>query len=184
MYLISIYFDEKTEKIMQGYINQVAKVTGNTFMLDGNIPPHITVLGFQGKDEQELIEIFDKHIDNIRNIENTKENKLYFGSLGVFKGQVIYAQPVLNEYLHELSQMVYDVFGNVDGIEFSPFYKPFSWLPHMSIGKHLNEKQMEEAFKTLVKNFVPMEAAITRIGVAKTNPHRDIKVYELKRNEQ
>ena len=181
MYLISIYFDEKTEQTMHNYINQVAKVTGNTFMLDNNIPPHITLLGFQGKDEQELIKIFDACIEDIG---TEKENKLYFGSLGVFKGQVIYAQPVLNEYLHELSQMVYNAYGNVDGIEFSPFYKPFSWLPHMSIGKHLDEKQMEEAFKILVKSFVPIEAAVTRIGIAKTNPHRDIKVYELKRNEQ
>ena len=75
MYLISIYFDEKTEQVMQSYINQVAKATGNTFMLDNNIPPHITLLGFQGKDEQELVKILDESIEDIR-VE--KENKVYF----------------------------------------------------------------------------------------------------------
>lgn len=57
---------------------------------------------------------------------------------------------------------------------------PDNWIPHMSIGKHLNEEQLVEAFRLLVKQFMPMEAIVTRIGIAKTNPHRDIKIYELK----
>ena len=176
MYLISIYFDEKTEQNMRLYINQVAKVTGNTFMLDGNIPPHITLLGLQGKNEAEIIRLLDEGIKDI------ESNSIYFGSVGEFKSQVIYAQPILNEYLHQLSQRVYNIYKDKEDISFNPFYKPFSWIPHMSIGKHLDECQMMEAFKYLVKNFVPMEAQVIRIGIAKTNPHRDIKIYEIKRN--
>ena len=178
MYLISIYFDEKTEQIMQNYINQVAKVTGNTFMLDGNIPPHITLLGFEVKDEEKAVELLES------NIEDIVGGQLFFASLGVFKGQVIYAQPILNEYLHNLSVKVNSIYEEMPDIRFNPYYNVFSWIPHMSIGKHLDEKQMEEAFKILVKNFVPMEATVTRIGIAKTNPHRDIIIYDLKRNEQ
>ena len=177
MYLISIYFDEKTEEKMQSYINQVAKITGNTFMIDGNIPPHITLLGLQGKDEEEIVRLLDASIEGI------KSNNIYFSSVGEFKGQTLYVQPVLNEYLHNLSQKVYDIYKDKAGIIYNQFYKPFSWIPHMSIGKHLNECQMVEAFKYLIKSFVPMEAQVTRIGIAKTNPHRDIKIYELKRNE-
>lgn len=178
MYLISIYFDKKTEQIMQSHINQVAKASGNSFMLDGNIPPHITVLGFDGKDEEKVLEIFE---NNIKSIES---GQICFASLGVFKGQVIYVQPILNEYLHNLSVKAHEMYTGVDDIRFSPYYNTFGWIPHLSIGKHLDEKQMEEAFKSLVKNFVPMEATVTRIGIAKTNPHRDIKVLELKRKEQ
>lgn len=56
----------------------------------------------------------------------------------------------------------------------------------MSIGKHLDEAKMLDAFKVLVKQFVPLEATATRIGIgiAKTNPHRDIKIFELKRNKK
>ena len=176
MYLISIYFDEKTEQIMQNYINQVAKVTGNIFMLDGNIPPHITLLGVQGKDEDKIIKIFEDNIDNL------VSGKIDFVSVGEFKGQVIFVQPILNEYLHNLSQTVYSIFEGIEDISFSPFYAPNLWIPHMSIGKHLDERQMIESFKTLVRLFVPMEATVTRIGIAKTNPHRDIKIYELTRN--
>ena len=47
MYLISLYFDEKTEKHIRRFIKQVAKRTGNTYMIDGNVPPHITIAAFE-----------------------------------------------------------------------------------------------------------------------------------------
>lgn len=178
MYLISIYFDEKTEQAMQAYINQIAKATGNSFMLDGSIPPHITLLGFQAKDESKVIELLDKHIDEIMS------GYIYFAAIGEFKGQVIYAHPILNEYLSKLFEQVYNIYKENNDITFSKFYIPNNWIPHMSIGKHLDEEQIIEAFKVLVKQFVPMEATVARIGIAKTNPHRDIKIYDLKRYEQ
>lgn len=178
MYLISVYFDEKTEQSMQSYINQVAKVTGNTFMLDGKIPPHITLLGLQGQNDDEIINAMDRCIGSM------EKGDICFSAIGEFKGQVICAQPILNEYLHNLSQKVYSVYESVEGISFSPFYKPFSWIPHMSIGKHLNDKQMVEAFEYLIKKFAPIEAQVVRIGIAKTNPHRDIKVYDLMKDSE
>ena len=81
-----------------------------------------------------------------------------------------------------MSQEVYNIYKGIEDINVSPLYAPYSWIPHMSIGKHLDVSQMVEAYKTLVKLFVPMEAAVTRIGIAKTNPHRDIKIYELERD--
>ena len=39
MYLVSLYFDEKTNRRLKNYIEQVADKTGNTFMVDRNVPP-------------------------------------------------------------------------------------------------------------------------------------------------
>ena len=55
MYLISIYFDENTEKILNSHIQHVAKATGNTFMLDNHVPPHITVAAVETKQEDMVI---------------------------------------------------------------------------------------------------------------------------------
>jgi 2'-5' RNA ligase len=60
MYLVSIYFDEKTNKKLQQYINNVAERTGNTFMLDEKVPPHITVSAFETTDEGGAIDILNK----------------------------------------------------------------------------------------------------------------------------
>ena len=51
MYLISIYFDKKTEIRIQSYINDVANVSGNSFMIDNHVPPHITVSAFETLNE-------------------------------------------------------------------------------------------------------------------------------------
>lgn len=57
MYLISVYFDEQANKNLQRYINMIADKTGNTFMTDNNVPPHITL----GKklDKEQMMIAFD-----------------------------------------------------------------------------------------------------------------------------
>ena len=42
MYLISAYFDDYTNKILSRYIEKIADFTGNKFMTDNHVPPHIT----------------------------------------------------------------------------------------------------------------------------------------------
>lgn len=158
---------------MQSLIDQVANVSGNTFMTDGRIPPHITLLAFEMQNEKRAIELLNDNISKLRS------KQLYFASVGAFKGQVLYAEPVLNEYLHNMSLDLYNIYKDVPDIRFSPYYKPFGWIPHVSIGKHLDNTQMEEAFRIVLKQFAPFEGSVTRIGIAKTNPHRDIKVYSL-----
>ena len=46
-YLISLYFDDNTNKQIYGYIEKVAVVTGNDYMLANHVPPHITVSSFE-----------------------------------------------------------------------------------------------------------------------------------------
>lgn len=48
MYLVSIYFDEKTDVKLRNLIDKVARETENTFMPDNNVPPHITIAAGAG----------------------------------------------------------------------------------------------------------------------------------------
>lgn len=159
---------------MRKLMEQAASTSGNTFMLDGNIPPHITVLAFETLDEDRAVKLLEDIVHNELHAGN-----IHFASIGSFKGQMLYAEPVLNQYLHQMSVKLYEVYSELPDIKFSPYYKPFGWLPHMSICKHLDEGQMETAFSKVVKQFVPCEGVVARIGIAKTNPHRDIKVFGL-----
>ena len=49
MYLVSVYFDDKSNKIISDYINKIAQKTGNTFMTDNHVPPHLTIMSDRGK---------------------------------------------------------------------------------------------------------------------------------------
>ena len=55
MFLVSIYFDKKTEEKLYILMKRVAEVTGNNFMLDNHVPPHITVAAVETKCEDELM---------------------------------------------------------------------------------------------------------------------------------
>lgn len=173
MYLISIYFDNVTEKKIKSIMQRVVKITGNTFMLDNHVPPHITVAAVETKREDVLISCMEELVKKL------ESGEVKWVSIGCFSSQVIYVQPVLNEYLHNLSVLLAKELGQIEETLLSPYYKPFSWLPHCTIAKQLSKEQMQQAFMVLQNGFTSMDGRVTRIGIAKTNPHRDIKVWEL-----
>lgn len=173
MYLVSIYFDEKANKIIQNYINQVAERTGNMFMLDGNVPPHITISAFDTKQEEKAIEALETAVTKL------SSEQLQWASVGEFFPYVIYLAPVLNEYLHSMSQTIYDSVKEIEDTEISPYYRPFQWLPHTTIGKKLSKEEMKIAFEVLQNNFAMFSGTVTKIGLAKTNPYCDVTSWDL-----
>ena len=59
MYLVSVYFDEKTNKILQRYIDKIADRTGNRFMTENKVPPHMTISAVEAKSVEVLIPSFE-----------------------------------------------------------------------------------------------------------------------------
>lgn len=173
MYLVSIYFDDKTNERIQQYINQVAKRTGNLFMVEGKVPPHITVSAFHAKSEEQAIELFYKVVEGL------KGGSVQWVSVGVFLPYVIYLAPVLDEYLHGMSARVYEELSMVEGIQIRPCYKPFQWMPHTTIGKKLSKEEMRIAFEVLQGQFGVFKGQVVKIGLAKTNPYEDLAVFEF-----
>lgn len=173
MYLISLYFDEKTEKKIQKLINQVADKTGNTFMTDGNVPPHITVCEFDTKREEEAIQYLKQCAEGLEQMQ------IQFVSVGTFLPYVIYLAPVLDKELLNISLATYMDISKIEDCSMSKYYRPFQWMPHATIGKKLSKEEMRVAFKVLQNQFGPFTGTITKIGLAKTNPYEDIAVFEL-----
>lgn len=174
MYLISLYFDEKTNNTIQRYIRQVAQHAGNHCMIDGDVPPHITLSAFETRQEEKLVGLLDVRIPELT------AGELTWASVGQFFPYVIYLTPVLNEYLHDLSCQVFETLSRLDGISVSKFYQPFQWLPHTTVGKKLTVEEMQSAFTVLQQSFGMFEGTVTEIGLAKTNPYKDIIRWKLK----
>ena len=175
MYLISIYFDEKTNKKIRNLINHVAQKTGNHFMSEHHVPPHITVAAIETKKEQEVIGCLEIIAQGLQ------AETIQWVSVGAFLPQVIYIEPVLNAYLHELSELLFQELSKIQETIVNPYYRPFGWIPHCTIGKQLTKEQMQQAFAILQNKFTPFTGNVVKLGIAKTNPHRDIKVWELKK---
>ena len=173
MYLISVYFDKKAENRIQSYINATEAACGNTFMNDNCVPPHMTIMAFETKDESKAVEVLN-HV-----LPDVKRKKIEWVAVGTFP-TVIFIQPVLNEYLHNLSSMLYDSIAYIPETKVSRYYKPFSWLPHATIAKQLSEDEMRKAFDVLQKSFGIFEGEVVRIELAKKKPYKVIASWELK----
>ncbi len=206
MYLISVYFDDHANKILQRYIDEVAKATGNTFMIDHKVPPHMTISSIEAKSVDVLKPAFESLAEKLaftrtrtgnssfgNNVQGNfnqsnsnqsnsnlgESNKIQIVSVGQLLPYVLYATPVLNEMLQDLQEVVYDTFKDIEDTDIRRFYQPYSWLPHITLGKKMDKEQMISAVKVMQEKFAPLEAIITKIGLAKVNPHEDVCVIEL-----
>lgn len=173
MYLITAYFDEQTNKILQGYIDVIADATGNTFMTDHKVPPHMTLSAIEARGIDVLQPEFEKLNGQIT------LGSIQFVSIGQLLPYVFYATPVLNEYLQKLSGQIYDTMKEIPETTISKLYRPGNWLPHITLGKTLNKEQMQQAFHIMQERFVPFEAKIVRVGLSRVNPHEDVAWIDL-----
>lgn len=173
MYLISAYFNEHTTKQLTRLMNTIAQKSGNTYMTDNNVPPHMTISSFETREPNNLIEDFNK----LKNIGTGPVNII---SVGEFLPYVLYATPVLNQYIQNLAEKIYEMLSSRNDVTINKCYKPYQWFPHITLGKKLSKEEMQIAFEAMQIHFTPISGEIVRLGLAKTNPHRDIATIELK----
>jgi hypothetical protein len=173
-YAIVLYFDEKTEKIINSLIKKISNKTGNKYMVDNKIPPHITISLFH----------YDGKIDTVmeiieNNISFFHKNNITTTSIGIFNPSVLFIAPVINDYLLELNKRINEIINVNDKILLDKNYIENQWIPHISLGVKLNEKESINGVKTLVENFKILDIRIDKVGFAKCNPYKDIKIWKI-----
>ena len=154
MYLISAYFDEHVTKGLQRLIDNIAKETGNTYMIENNVPPHLTISSFETRKPDNLKEEFMK-------LNKIGAGEINIFSIGQFLPYVMYATPARED------------------VTINRCYKPYNWFPHITLGKKLEKEQMIMAIRVLQTHFVPIKGKIVRVGLSQTNPHKDIIQFNI-----
>ncbi len=176
MYLISLYFDKKTNQIIQNHIEGAAEHSGNGYMLEKEVPPHITLTAFETKlAEESLIALLDEVI-SLQKVGNVQ-----WVSVGAFFPQVLFLIPVLNEYLHGMSECVCNRLATDSTAKIQNCYRPFCWMPHTTIAKKLSKEEMRLAFARLQNEFAPFSGTVERIGLSRATPKKEIKSWELRK---
>lgn len=184
MYLISAYFDENTNKILKHLQQRIADKTGNDFMIRNNVMPHLTISAIEARNVDVLIPAFEKVCrKKLQPLEEkgvmNVNNAINIVSVGQLFPRVIYAAPVLNEYMMKLSISIYNEFATIPETNISKFYQPYSWMPHITLGKCLDKEQMRQAFTVLQDLFMPIDGQITKIGLSTVNPYREVMSVAL-----
>lgn len=173
MYLITAYFDDHTNRILNRYIERIATQTGNHFMEEHHVPPHLTISSLEARAGQALIPAMEKMQGQF------ETGSMEIVSVGALFPYVLYATPVLNVYLQNLSSVIYEGMNGLPEVSVNRYYRPLQWLPHITLGKTLTKEQMQMAFAIMQEQFVPFTARITQIGLASTNPHEDIWIKTM-----
>lgn len=142
-------------------------------MTANHVPPHMTISSIEARNAEVLI-------PSVNNLRGTlHQGPVRFVSTGQLLPYVLYIAPVLNAFLMELSNKVYDAVSEIPETTVSRYYRPLSWLPHVTIGKTLSKEQMRQAFAIVQDKFSVFDGRITEIGLAKVNPHEEVLRYYL-----
>ena len=85
-YAVSLHFSQKVNDIVISTLQAITDKTGNRFMIENKIPPHITIGAFHAAREDEgkllrLVEEFSR---------NQKTGVVHFTGIGNFKKKVLF----------------------------------------------------------------------------------------------
>jgi len=173
-YAVVFYFDEITEEKIGSLMVKTADATGNKYMVDNKIPPHITISLFQyNEDINTIISIIEN------NISIFKKGNILLASIGIFNPAVVFLAPVITNYLVESDKRINEILSSNDKIVLDKGYTENQWVPHISLAVKLNQSELMDGVKTLTQHFEVLDAKIIKVGLAECNPYRDIKVWEL-----
>ncbi len=176
-YSISLGFDEITgEKIKQD-IFELCKKDISSCILDYNIPPHITLSIFEY--EPGIIDVLKKVVDSSGIF--IKSGKIHFSSIGVFHPPVLYYAPVVTNKLIGINERVYSLLKGINA-KLNPYYVPNNWVPHVSLGYNMTNKDLLVAFEYINGVFNPFDGQYTRLILSKYDPYSEIYVADLENN--
>lgn len=178
-YLVSLYFDNNTNKQLSQYMKTVAEVTGNNYMLANHVPPHITVSSFEvfGNSENDIVRVLEGKISKA--LQELTEGDVQWVGSGAFMNSVLYLMPVLSAYLQDIMERTYNAVADCQNVEVSKFYRPFQWIPHTTIGKKMTAEELTKGFSTVQADFHILQGKIIRIGLAKASPYEEIAEWKL-----
>lgn len=178
MYLLSLYFEINDTQILQNYIQYIEQKSKNTYLRDHHIPVHLTVATIRKAD----ILQFKQEIDCL--IKTMYTGTLELAAIGAFGQHTLYIMPVLNRYLFDLSFRLNQMIDQFDHNRDHNRYRPYSWIPHITVARKLDHQQFYKAFEGLSDIFKPFKIKVTKIVLSQRKPYQDIEIWELREKIQ
>jgi 2'-5' RNA ligase len=173
-YAVVLCFNKTVEDKINSLIHQIANETGNKYMVDNNIPPHVTISLFKYDED---IDTIIKIVEN--NISKFNKNKIGIASIGIFNPNVLFLSPIMNDYLIESNKNISKIIKTNDKVLLDKNYVGNQWIPHISLAVKLNKEELVNGFKILMEYFEVLEIETNRIGLVKCNPYKNIKEWKI-----
>jgi len=172
-YAIVLYFDEITSKTINKMIERTVILSGNDYMLDINIPPHITLGCFFSDEHVGLLEKVESFTKSLSPFEVT------FNAIGAFEPYVLFASPVKDDHLTQLNALLHESLLNHYEPAENTNYLPDRWMPHCSLAVRLDAEQFAKAKTIEAEIELPFTAQVTKIALAECNPYNEVAIWNI-----
>ena len=180
-YAVSLHFSQKVNEIVISTSQAIADKTGNSFMIENKIPPHITIGAFHAAREEEakLLQLVEDFARGQK--AGHKAVTVQFSEVGNFNGKVLFLQPEKNNFLSEINKKLHTLLLPEFEKAENGYYLPDIWFPHTTLATRLNQSQFSAAEKVAKQITLPLEAAIEELAVYQCSPFLELKKYKLSR---
>lgn len=178
-YAVSLHFGREVNEIILSNILAIADQTGNRFMIENKVPPHITIGAFHAARDDEgkllgLVEDFARE---------QQAGAVQFCEVGNFNNKVLFLRPEKNSFLTKINAELHDLLLPIFSKAENGYYLPDIWFPHTTLATGLNSSQFEKALKIAGEITLPLDATIGELAVYQCSPFAELKKYNLKYKE-
>ena len=175
-YAVSLHFSQKINEIVISTLQAIADKTGNRFMIENKIPPHITIGAFHAAREEEakLLQLVEEFA------QGQKAGRVQFSQIGNFNGKVLFLKPEKNLFLSEINKNLHTLLLPAFEKAENGYYLPDIWFPHTTLATRLNQSQFSAAEEIAKKISLPLEAPIEELAVYQCSPFLELKKFGLK----
>ena len=173
-YVVMLCFDEHTESYFDDITKEIADGGASDYMADKKYPPHITIADFHTDDVGKIV----NELDN--NISGFAAGDVVWASLGAFVPRVLFASPVMNDYLLNACTNINRLLEPLVPHRGDGFYLPNQWVPHTTLASDLDKESLIKAFGIATEKFFAVKGKCVRLMLLQCRPYVEIKTWDLR----
>lgn len=151
-YAVTLYFDEKTAGEISSLTKELCDVTGNDYMIENSVPPHLTLGMFHVNEanEEKLEKLFVEFVAAAKaKLFSVNSDEISFSDFESFLDKVIFIKPEKSDLLCGLNVLLHEKFLPDFEAADNRNYLPENWYPHIALGVKLTHEQFEKGMKFL-----------------------------------
>ena len=174
-YAVSLHFSKDINEIISSAVSLIAEETGNPFIIENRIPPHVTIGAFHAarEDEGKLL----RRVEDFS--RRQKAGLVHFTEIGNFKEKVLFLKPEKDGFLTEINRKLHELILPEFEKGDNGYYLPEVWFPHTTLATRLNQKQFAGALAIAEKIQLPLTAEVCEIGFYQCSPFMELKRFTI-----
>ena len=173
-FAVELFFDPAAEQRVRDVWMELARAKVNSFMIDGQYRPHLTL----GVLNEYASPAFENEFQ--RYTEKLEKISLKLDCLGIFPRPegVVYLGAVVTDQLLSVHREFQNRFANLmTGVR--PYYLPGNWIPHCTLAYGLSMEAIPTAIEVCSRVTFPISATVAEISLVEVPKHREVLTHVL-----